>query len=40
MEKTDILREFEIFSVRTGGIGSWLTEDTPEIVFERYSVSG
>ena len=33
--KTQILEEFSIFSVPTGGIGGWLTEKTPDDVFER-----
>ena len=33
--KTKILEDFSLFSVATGGIGSWLTEDTPVDVFER-----
>ena len=33
--KADILREFSIFSVPTGGIGNWLTEDTHDDVFTR-----
>ena len=35
MTKDDILREFAIFSVPTGGIGSWITEDTHDDVFAR-----
>ena len=34
-KKTQILEEFALFSVPTGGIGSWLTEDTHEDVFTR-----
>ena len=37
MTKADILREFEIFFVPTGGIGEWLTKDTHEDVFKRLS---
>jgi hypothetical protein len=33
--KADILREFSLFSVPTGGIGSWLTRDTHDDVFSR-----
>lgn len=33
--KQDILNEFSIFSVPTGGIGSWLTEQTHADVFDR-----
>ena len=33
--KTQILEEFSLFSVPTGGIGGWLTEKTPDDVFER-----
>lgn len=33
--KADILREFSLFSVPTGGIGSWLTESTHDDVFSR-----
>jgi len=33
--KSDILEEFSLFSVPTGGIGSWLTEQTHPDVFER-----
>ena len=33
--KADILREFSLFSVPTGGIGNWLTEDTHDDVFTR-----
>ena len=33
--KTEILKEFSLFSVPTGGIGGWLTEDTHPDVFER-----
>jgi hypothetical protein len=34
-KKGEILKEFSIFSVPTGGIGSWLTEETHEDVFAR-----
>lgn len=33
--KAEILEEFSLFSVPTGGIGSWLTEHTHDDVFER-----
>src|SRR5271166_2566428 len=33
--KTEILEEFALFSMPTGGIGSWLTETTHSDVFER-----
>jgi hypothetical protein len=33
--KVEILEEFELFSVPTGGIGNWLTEETHSAVFER-----
>ncbi len=33
--KERILGEFSLFSVPTGGIGSWLTEETPSDVFDR-----
>ena len=33
--KAEILKEFSIFSVPTGGIGSWLTEETHQDVFAR-----
>lgn len=33
--KEDILREFQIFSVPTGGIGGWLTNETHDDVFKR-----
>src|ERR1700682_1203215 len=33
--KTEILREFSLFSVPTGGIGNWITEETHADVFER-----
>jgi len=33
--KADILHEFELFSVPTGGIGSWLTEQTHDDIFAR-----
>jgi hypothetical protein len=33
--KKQILEEFKLFSVPTGGIGRWLTEDTHEDVFNR-----
>jgi hypothetical protein len=33
--KAEILEEFKLFSMPTGGIGSWLTETTHADVFER-----
>lgn len=33
--KADILRDFALFSLPTGGIGSWLSETTPDDVFVR-----
>ena len=36
--KADILRDFEILSVPTGGIGSWITGETHEDVFTRLAV--
>ena len=33
--KAEILREFSLFSVPTGGIGSWLTEQTHADIFKR-----
>ena len=33
--KAEILEEFSLFSVPTGGIGSWLTDQTDADVFER-----
>ncbi|HEY4763506.1 MAG TPA: hypothetical protein VIH75_07500 [Candidatus Sulfotelmatobacter sp.] len=33
--KTEILEEFNLFSMPTRGIGSWLTETTHADVFER-----
>lgn len=33
--KERILKEFELFSLRTGGIGSWLTPETDDVVFDR-----
>jgi hypothetical protein len=35
MTKEQILDEFHLFSLGTGGIGSWLTENTDKKVFER-----
>ena len=35
MTKEDILSEVELFSLGTGGIGNWLTEDTDNEVFKR-----
>ncbi len=37
MNKKQILEYFDLFSLDTGGIGSWLTEDTNEEVFNRLS---
>jgi len=37
MSKAKILKEFELFSLGTGGIGSWLTENTDAQVFYRLS---
>ena len=33
--KAEILKEFSLFSVPTGGIGSWLTERTHADIFKR-----
>ncbi len=33
--KSQVLEEFSLFSVPTGGIGSWLTKDTHDDVFAR-----
>lgn len=33
--KAEILAEFSLFSMPTGGIGSWLTDQTHSDVFER-----
>ena len=33
--KSEILEEFRLFAVPTGGIGAWLTEDTHSDVFDR-----
>ena len=38
--KADILDDFAIFSVPTGGIGNWLTKDTPDDVFTRLGAIG
>ena len=35
--KDKILHQFAVFSVPTGGIGSWLTANTDDVVFERLS---
>lgn len=35
MDKQQILRELRLFSLQTGGIGSWLTENTDDEVFTR-----
>jgi len=37
LTKEIILKEFELFSIGTGGIGGWLTPDTDEVVFTRLS---
>jgi hypothetical protein len=33
--KTDILTEFALFSLGTGGIGSWLTSEWRQDIFDR-----
>jgi hypothetical protein len=33
--KAEILKEFELFSVPTGGIGSWITEEAHDDIFDR-----
>ena len=33
--KAEILHQFAIFSMPTGGIGGWLTANTDDAVFER-----
>ena len=35
MSRNQLLNEFELFSLGTGGIGDWLTEKTDSKVFER-----
>ena len=35
MAKAEILRQFAIFSMPTGGIGGWLTANTDDAVFDR-----
>ena len=35
MAKAEILRQFAIFSMPTGGIGGWLTANTDDVVFDR-----
>src|SRR6266481_4968004 len=35
MIKTEILTEFALFSLGTGGIGSWLTSESRQDIFER-----
>src|SRR6266849_4102718 len=35
LDKKRILDELRLFSLRTGGIGSWLTENTDDEVFAR-----
>ena len=35
MTKSEILNEFEIFSIGTNGIGGWLSENTDDVIFER-----
>ena len=36
--KTDILNDLALFSLGTGGIGSWLTGDSRQDIFERLAV--
>ena len=36
--KAQILEEFSLFSVPTGGIGSWLTEQTHDILVRQRAV--
>jgi hypothetical protein len=38
LNRKDILEELRIFSLGTGGIGSWLTDSTCEEVFLRLSL--
>ena len=40
MTKAEILKEFEVFSVPTGGIGSWLTDKTDDKVIARLGSIG
>jgi hypothetical protein len=35
MTKSEILKEFEVFSIPTGGIGNWITQETHADIFER-----
>jgi hypothetical protein len=35
LTKQQILSELELFSLRTGGLGSWITEETDQEVFDR-----
>jgi hypothetical protein len=35
MDKKQILEELRLFSLRTGGVGNWLTENTDDEVFAR-----
>ena len=35
MDRARLLQELDLFSLRTGGIGSWITEETDAVVFER-----
>lgn len=37
MSKENILKEFELFSLGTGGIGNWITKNTDSVIFERLS---
>lgn len=37
MPKEKLLKEFELFSLGTGGIGNWITKDTDSEIFERLS---
>ncbi|HEY9134518.1 MAG TPA: hypothetical protein VIM85_01860, partial [Pseudomonadales bacterium] len=38
MNKEKLLEEFALFSLNSGGIGSWLTEDADDEIFERLAV--
>src|SRR4051812_25583236 len=35
MSKETILKEFELFSLDTAGIGGWINEDTSPLIFDR-----
>src|SRR6185436_14602648 len=35
MTKEDILKEFSLFSLQTGGIGSWINEKTDPVILDR-----